>query len=311
MKRYCNVAGNAGGDIMAGMPWFRWSTNERHKAAIKFMPPAGRCLYYALNEIAGELGFGGKVHIAPGVPYSDQQLAKEAEIPVEEVRPAIEHLKRVGILKEEPTHLFLTDFAQRVGDNSTERVRAYRERKKAEEQRGRNDDETLQQRFGNADGTPQITDTDNRSMEEEEGRPPPTPPDPANWIKWHEKKTGVLPTQTELHDAATLTAQGVTDELIIAAIEEAKRKKARQPVTYGLSIVANLQNYGVKTVAEWEAHREEKKRGRSVDGHGTGEGQAQGDGSQRGRDSPRGASSNRNAPDSKRPASPGYDALSL
>lgn len=296
---------------MAGMPWFRWHTNERHKAVIRFMSPAGRCLYYALNEIAGERGFGGTVHIAPGVPYTDEQLAEEAHIPVEEVRPAIEQLKRVGILKEEPASLYLTDFAQRVGDNSTERVRAYREREKAKKQQSGNGRETLPQRSGNAEATLQITDTDNRAMEEEEEERSPPETGPVDWTDWYQKKTAACPSQKELTAAAELIAAGVADDLIIAAIEEARRGRARQPVTYGLQIVANLQNYGVKTAADWEAHREEEKRERDHGGHGAGQGEAPGDGTQRGRNQARGAQTARKSADSERKASPGYNALSL
>lgn len=154
-------------EVQDDMQWFRWYNGTRHKRTYRALSPEGRCLWAALLEMSSELGLKGVVHAAPGLPLTDKELADEANITVEAVKPALDRLRLGGWIEMRPDCIFVVNFAERqyMSDTSTERVKAYRQRRKKQDGNG---DETFPKHPSNVEVTPpdnrvQSTDTDKKS----------------------------------------------------------------------------------------------------------------------------------------------------
>jgi DnaD/phage-associated family protein len=87
----------------------------------------------ALCEIGSDLQ-SEEVCLVPGVPYTHEELADEAAIPVDEVEPALQMMAALKMIERRPDCILVVNLRKRQGwdgDNSAERTREYRKRKKA------------------------------------------------------------------------------------------------------------------------------------------------------------------------------------
>jgi hypothetical protein len=83
------------------------------------------------------------------------------------------------------------------------------------------------------------------------------------WVKWYEQNFARFPSGKDFFELCEFQKRGVTDELIIAAVQKAVADLADRPISYAKRIIENLFPYGVRTAEDWERHKaakEAKKR---------------------------------------------------
>ena len=149
------------------MQWFRWWNGTRRDPKYRALTKEGRCLWAALLELASEAEMDGLVHLVPGIPFSDKQLADEADIPIKLVRPTLDAMKHFHMIEERHDSIFIINFAKRQysSDISTERVRVHRQKKRFSNVGG-NSEETFPEQVSNSDETPPETETETDSETE-------------------------------------------------------------------------------------------------------------------------------------------------
>lgn len=76
-----------------------------------------------------------------------------------------------------------------------------------------------------------------------------------DWVKWYEAKFALFPSATEFHDIRKLQDRGVTDDLIVAVIEDAIAKEVDRPLIWAKRTISNLLPYGVLTKADYEKRK--------------------------------------------------------
>lgn len=105
--------------------------------------------------IARKSPLPGALFLSVNVPVNIDDLADEAAIPLEDVKSGIQSFKDQEMLKEIDGvyHLINWDKRQFSSDNSTERVKRFRDKQKQE-------DETEVKRYNNVSETPPDTDTE-------------------------------------------------------------------------------------------------------------------------------------------------------
>lgn len=79
------------------------------------------------------------------------------------------------------------------------------------------------------------------------------------WTDWYEQRTACSVSRT-MYEAITEIQHrgGITDDLVIAALEQAIADRARDPLTYAKRILGNCVLYGLRTREEWEAWEQER-----------------------------------------------------
>lgn len=79
------------------------------------------------------------------------------------------------------------------------------------------------------------------------------------WTDWYEQRTACSVSRT-MYEAITEIQHrgGITDDLVIAALEQAIADRARDPLTYAKRILGNCVLYGLRTREEWEAWERER-----------------------------------------------------
>ena len=132
--------------------WFRCYTEIKRDRKLRRLPSCFRWIWVVLMAIAKESPIEGQLLLSEDLPLTIEDIADEAAVDTEEVEQAIERFKEQNMLHEEEGVFVLTNWDSRqfVSDNSTERVRKHRQRKK----------ETPVKRYSNDEVTPPDTDTD-------------------------------------------------------------------------------------------------------------------------------------------------------
>lgn len=145
------------------MKWFRLYTEIVDDRKLRRLSPSQRWLWVAMMCVARKSPVPGVLLLSENVPVNIDDLSDIAAISKEEVLAGIEAFKHQGMLDETDGvyQLINWDKRQFTSDNSTERVKRLRERK-------RNDNETLQQRYSNNLETPPETETDTDTETERE-----------------------------------------------------------------------------------------------------------------------------------------------
>lgn len=125
------------------MPWFRWYSETVRDVKLRRLPVAHRWLWAAVLTAASDSPHRGVLLLSDDVPLEESDLADLAALPVAQVRKGMASLVELGMVgfDERSGAWFVPRFADRqpASDSSTDRVRAFRQRK-------RNADETLQGR---------------------------------------------------------------------------------------------------------------------------------------------------------------------
>jgi hypothetical protein len=126
------------------LSWFRWYDGTRHNRKYRYLTPEGKVLFATLMELAnetqGNVTWNGYIRFTETELYTDEQLADEARLPVEKIRPCLDAMKRVNFIEETEQGIRVLKWRERQykTDSSTDRVRKYRDKK-----RDGNGDETL------------------------------------------------------------------------------------------------------------------------------------------------------------------------
>jgi len=163
---------------MMGRAWGRLyggTRNHRKILALKNLLPWNWPAWYVLIDMAIECDDGGKIHVSPGLPYGDDELAKELGFRyTKSARKFLKSCEKLGLItignNSENNHkkrgevrercgregrdcgeIMLNSFRERnyISDLSTPRVRKYREKQKMAQNH-----ETFQKRCRN------VTETD-------------------------------------------------------------------------------------------------------------------------------------------------------
>jgi hypothetical protein len=129
--------------------WCRLYTGTRNHRKIKLLReehPHHWTYWYVLIELAGEINDGGWIYVAPGVPFTDKQLANE--LGFERVTSWLRlcsTLVRLQLVTVCNQGLLLNSFAERnfESDNSTPRVQKHRLKSKQQD-----NDETFRRNDG-------------------------------------------------------------------------------------------------------------------------------------------------------------------
>lgn len=145
------------------MEWLRLYTEITDDRKLRRLPPSQRWLWIAMMCIARKSPSPGTLLLSENVPVNIDDLADIAAIPVEDVKAGIQAFKAQRMIEEIDGVFSLINFPKRqfASDNSTERVKRYREKKKQE-------DETLQERFNNVSETPPEADAESDSDSDSE-----------------------------------------------------------------------------------------------------------------------------------------------
>lgn len=81
------------------------------------------------------------------------------------------------------------------------------------------------------------------------------------WVRFYEDKFALWPSQMELGDMQKLQARGVTDDLIIALLEEALADDdVDRPLPWAAKRISNMLPRGVRTREDYEKRKAEKKK---------------------------------------------------
>lgn len=150
---------------MATSIWFRCYTEIKRDRKLRRLPISYRWIWVVIMAMGKESPIQGRLLISENIPATIEDIADEAAADIEETEKAIQKFIEQDMLHEENGVLVLTNWGKRqyVSDNSTERVRKCRQRKK----------ETLQKRYSNNEVTPPETDTETDTeteIKEEETR---------------------------------------------------------------------------------------------------------------------------------------------
>ena len=113
-----------------GKSWIRLYTNTPSDLKIRRLKVTHRWVWISILCLAGELKNSGKLLLAPGIPVTAEDIADFSNVPLEEVKEAIEVIKTLDMLREEDGVLVIVGWEniQTKSDNSAERVRRYRQR---------------------------------------------------------------------------------------------------------------------------------------------------------------------------------------
>lgn len=135
--------------------WVRLYTEITRDRKLRRHPAPIRWAWITVLCMAKESPFPGTLLLSESVPVTIEDIADEAAIDVEEARQAIAVFKEQCMLTETDGVYSLINWAERQyeSDNSAERTRQYRERKKKQ-------DETSQERHSDDAVTPPEADTE-------------------------------------------------------------------------------------------------------------------------------------------------------
>lgn len=152
---------------MASSIWFRCYTEIKRDRKLRRLPINFRWIWVAILAMAKESPVQGKLLISEKIPATIEDIADESAADIEETEQAIQKFIEQDMMHEEDGVMILTNWDKRqyVSDNSTARVRKYREQKR----------ETLPKRFGNNEVTPPETETDTETDTEKEEEGPEKP----------------------------------------------------------------------------------------------------------------------------------------
>lgn len=119
---------------MANQTWVRIYTEITRDRKIRRLPPAQRWVWIALLCMAKESPVQGKLLLAENVPVNVDDIVDEAGVDKDDVEAALEAFEKQGMIEyDENGVIVIKNWHKRQyqADSSTERVRRYRERKKA------------------------------------------------------------------------------------------------------------------------------------------------------------------------------------
>ena len=159
---------------MTAMPWFRvYSEILDDRKLKRICKKTGHSkalvigVWTCLLALANNATPRGELSISEDIPYTIDDLEDELGLPSEIIHQLIDEFKAMGMMNGKNT-LEITNWEKRQfkSDNSTERVRRFRDKEAEEVKRY---DETLQKRYRIDTDTDTDTDT-----EEELNKPPPS-----------------------------------------------------------------------------------------------------------------------------------------
>lgn len=142
------------------MQWLRLYTEIRSDRKLRRLPPAQRWLWIILLVLARESPQPGKLLLSEKLPITNEDLADFAAIPIEDVEKGIEAFLEQNMISLDGNGVYFLnhwDKRQFNSDDSSERVKRYRESKRSEQC---NVSETLHDRYNTVTVTPPDTDTD-------------------------------------------------------------------------------------------------------------------------------------------------------
>jgi len=161
------------------MPWFRMYSeilDDRKIARISRAAEVPKAtvigVWTVLLALASESPERGSLLISDNIPFTVEELCDETGLDHDTFSAIMTQLQSLGMLALEGETYKVVKWGTRqyASDNSTERVKRFRQRQKATNETFQgNGDETLQQRYSNVAVTPSDTDTDTDTDTEGEG----------------------------------------------------------------------------------------------------------------------------------------------
>ena len=177
---------------MSKMPWFRMYTEIKSDPKLRRLDHAARWLWVTILCLASESPERGKLLISEGLPYNVAEIAREADLPEQDVETYLAQMESpLNMVTWDGETLEVTNWEKRqfTSDNSTARVQRYREKQKQE-------DETFPKRSGNALDTDTETETE-KDKESSQNTPPPVSPKEVVTL-WNEICSPPLPKAQKL-----------------------------------------------------------------------------------------------------------------
>lgn len=123
-----------------------------------------------LMAIGNDSPVRGVLLLTEDIAFTDADLADEMGLSLDATQAILDQFQRFSMIHHSDDVMYLTNWNKRqfASDDSSERVRRYRERKKAEQQQPGNNKETLQDRDGNAPEQNRAESEQSRSRTEPE-----------------------------------------------------------------------------------------------------------------------------------------------
>jgi len=157
------------------MNWFRMYSEILDDPKIRRLRDSRKkWIFVGLLCMASESKIRGKILIDEDIPYTTEEIAERLQVDTEFFEQTLQELQQLKMIEVQDSGVIvISNWHKRQfsSDNSTKRVKRYREKKKQEKC---DVTETLQQRFENVSETP--PDTESESDTETESTPPISPP---------------------------------------------------------------------------------------------------------------------------------------
>ena len=250
------------------MDWFRFYTETINDRKLRRLTPAQRWLWVTVLSMARTSPIPGRLLLSTNVPVTDHDLVDAAAITKKDVQSGIEAFIEQKMIHREGDVYVVTQWDKRqyVSDDSSERVKRFRERK-------RNIGETLHVTDRNVTETPPDTDTETeinkqqqhaRAREDDASDDEPKQP-PKTVVRLYEQYFGrlanpILAEKMELF----IREDGMEIDLIEMAFRRCRELGNGFP--YAQGILQQWRQKGIQTVNQAE---EEQKNWEEAKNSGT------------------------------------------
>lgn len=226
-----------------GTPWFRlWDEMVDDPKLLRHSTNV-RWVWLCIMTLANRSPLRGRLYISENEPCSIEDIVRISRESAEVVSEAVRvfESKRYAMLGKDRKGAWVVRNWERrqPGNNDSSnslRQKRFRERQKALRNASRN-----------------ATDTDTDKEKEEEALRL------LDWVRWYESKFVIYPSGREFNDFAKLQAAGVTDDLIIAVLEDSLREEGiDRPLLWAKRRISDMLPRGVKTKEDYEKRKAAK-----------------------------------------------------
>jgi len=124
--------------------WIKlWTQETLYGTTSRELTPAERAVWYGFLALAGDSIEPGKIQAAPGIPWTNEQMATILNVPLETLLSAKEKMIRFGKITVNENIIHITNWEKYQGEY--EKLREWRERKR--EIRDEKENESLTNNF--------------------------------------------------------------------------------------------------------------------------------------------------------------------
>lgn len=148
---------------MTNMRWFRMYAEIKNDPKLRRLDHAGRWLWVVILCLASESPERGSLLLAEGLPYTIEEIAREADLDLVETEKHVNLMAKMGMLDEDGGTFKIRNWSKRqfTSDSSAERTRRWRGgRLGTSQERHRDVTVTSRERHGDSPYTDSDPDSD-------------------------------------------------------------------------------------------------------------------------------------------------------